>query len=236
MIGLLLKPLTGIIVELAVSWLLVWLIEKRNLSVLGLTPTKKRITDFILYFIITAICCSTGFFMRMLFAQEQWEINPAISWQLILKGAWWNLTSVLYEELIFRGVVLFILIRRIGALRAIIISSIAFGIYHWFSFNQLGNYQQMAFTFFTTGIFGLLLAFAYARTASLYAPIAIHFGWNLAHGFIFSQGPIGNGVFVPVSAQPQVTVSYLTFYTIMVLPLLLTLVTNYLLLKRKPAV
>jgi hypothetical protein len=190
--------------------------------------------DFILFLLITAFCCSTGFFMRMIFAHEQWELNPAMSTTLIVKGAWWNLTSVLYEELIFRGVILYILIRRIGVWKGIILSSIAFGIYHWFSFNQLGNFQQMTITFFTTGIFGLLLAYAYHRTSSLYVPIAIHFGWNFTHGFLFSQGPIGNGIFIPASSQPQVTISYFTFYCIMVLPILATLLLDYFLLRRQP--
>jgi membrane protease YdiL (CAAX protease family) len=58
---------------------------------------------------------------------------------LIVKGTWWTLFSVLYEELIFRGVVLYILIKRIGEVKAILISCIAFGIYHWFSYGLFWN-------------------------------------------------------------------------------------------------
>lgn len=233
MITTLLKPLPGLLVQLAISWILVWLVEKRNLGVLGLFPTRRRLADFTLFFFITILCCASGFIMRMVFAHEQWQVNPSLSPSLIISGSWWNLCSVLYEELIFRGVILYILIRRLGAIKGIVISSIAFGIYHWFSYNQWGNVQQMVITFFVTGIIGLLYAFAYARTHSLYAPIAIHFGWNLTNGFIFSQGPIGNGVFIPVSPQPQVTVSYFTFGVIMVVPILCALLINYFVLKRR---
>ena len=233
MLNTFLKPLTGIGVQLAISWLLLWLLERRNLSALGLSPTKRRVIQFIFFLFLTAVCCSTQFLMRMLFASEQWEVNHALSGKLFMEGTWWNLTSVLYEELIFRGALLFILIRRIGALRAIIISSMGFGIYHWFSFGQLGNYQQMAITFVSTGTFGLLLAYAFYKTSSLFVPIAIHFGWNFVNGFIFSQGPIGNGVFIPVKGQPEVSVSYFTFACIMFLPILAALFLNYLFLKKQ---
>jgi hypothetical protein len=44
----------GIIIQLAVSWLIIWLFEKNNLSVLGFRPTKQRLPDFILFFVVTA--------------------------------------------------------------------------------------------------------------------------------------------------------------------------------------
>ncbi len=233
MIGTLLKPLPGLLVELILSWLIVWLIEKKNLGVLGLSPTRKRLSAFIVFFFLTAACCSTEILLRMTLASEQWQLNAAFSGSLVLKGTWWTLFSVLFEELIFRGVLLFILIRRIGAVKAIIVSSIAFGIYHWFSFGVVGNIMQMLYIFVITGTMGLLLAYAYSKTFSLYIPIAIHLGWNLTHGFIFSLGPIGNGIFIPVSDQPGVTVSYFTYYFIVLFPMVSMLLLNYFVLSRR---
>ncbi|HKC37242.1 MAG TPA: CPBP family intramembrane glutamic endopeptidase [Chitinophagaceae bacterium] len=223
----------GIFVQLALSWLIIWLFEKGNLSFLGLRPTKQRLFDFVLFLLVTAICCSTGFFMRMYFANEPWEINPALNAKLVLEGIWWNIKSVMFEELIFRGVVFYILIKKLGALRAIIISAIAFGIYHWFSFGVFGNIQQMIIIFFITGIMGLLYAYGYAKTFSLYIPIAIHFGWNFTHGFVFSEGNIGNGIFIQPKLQPTVTVSWLIYFLVSFLPMILALLINFYLLKRK---
>lgn len=222
----------GIIVQLSLSWSIVWLFEKGNLSFLGFYPTKRRVFDFILFFFITAICCSTGFFSRMYFAKEQWQLNPSLTISLILEAIWWNIKSVLFEELIFRGVIFYILIRKTGSLKAIIISSIAFGIYHWFSFEVIGNPTQMAITFATTGIMGLLYAYGYAKTFSLYIPCAIHLGWNITQGFIFSQGPIGKGIFVQVLPQPVVTVSYFAYFTILFFPMLSALLIISILLKK----
>lgn len=84
----------GIIVQLALSWLIVWLFEKKNLGVLGLFPIKRKLLDFSIFFFITAACCSSDFIMRILLAGQQWKLNPALSFKLILDGVWWNIKSV----------------------------------------------------------------------------------------------------------------------------------------------
>jgi len=226
----------GILVQLALSWLLIWVFEKGNLNVLGLFPTKRRLLDFAIFFFITAACCASDFLMRMLFAEQQWKLNPALSFKLILDGIWWNIKSVMFEELIFRGVLLYILIKKLGALPGIIISAIAFGIYHWFSFEAFGNPLQMIFVFLTTGIMGLLYAYGYARSFSLYIPIAIHLGWNLTRSVIFSQTVIGDQLLVQEKPIPQVQVSYFIFFLITFFPMLSALLINFFLLKKKKQV
>ncbi len=176
----------GIIVQLAISWLIIWLYEKGNLSFMGLMPTKKRLLNFILFFLVTATCASSGFLLRMLVAKQSWSLNSDLSFNLVLNGIWFTIKSVLFEELIFRGVLLYILIRKLGAKKAIVISAIAFGIYHWFSHELWGNPAQMAIEFFITGAMGLVLAYGYAKTFSLYVPISIHLGWNLVQMVVFS--------------------------------------------------
>ena len=223
----------GIIVQLAISWLLVWLFYKENLGVLGFLPTKKRLADFVLFFIVTAVCCASGFLLRFIFGNEKWMINPKLNGSLILDGVWWNIKSVLFEELIFRGVIFYILIKKLGALKAIIISAVAFGIYHWFSFGILGDVKQMVIVFFMTGLMGLLLAYGYAKTFSLYIPSAIHLGWNFTQGFIFSSGPTGNGIFIQVKGQATVNVGYVVFFCVLLLPVMSMLLINYFLLKRR---
>ena len=222
----------GILVQLAISWLIVWLYDKKNLSVLGFRITKQRLVDFILFFLVTAFFCSLAFLMKMYFGKQQWQLNPGLSPNLILSGIWWNIKSVLFEELIFRGVLLYILLRKLGNLKSVLISAISFGIYHWFSFGVIGNPMQMTIVFFMTGIMGLLLAYGYAKTYSLYIPIGIHLGWNLTQIFIFSQGPIGNGILVSNNSEQFRTNSYFIFFIVTFLPILLALLTNYLLLRK----
>ncbi len=222
----------GLLVQLIISWLLIWLFQKNDLRVLGFFPTKRRLINFALFFIVTAFCCSTEFLMKIFLAHQQWKINPAFTGKLLLDGTWWNIKSVLFEELIFRGAILYILIKKLGISKAVIISAIGFGIYHWFSYGIIGNISQMAIIFFITGAMGLVLAYGYAKTLSLYIPIAIHFGWNFTHIFLFSEGPIGNGLFLPAQPGPFKTDSYFLFFTILLLPMISTLLINYLLLRK----
>ena len=222
----------GILVQLLISWLIIWLFEKGNLNVLGFYPTKKRLLGFALFFMVTALCCSSDFFMRMLFAKQQWHLNPKLTADLILTGIWWNIKSVLFEELIFRGVLLYILIKKLGQAKGIIISAIAFGIYHWFSHGVIGNPAQMAITFFITGTMGLVYAYGYAKTFSLYVPCAIHLGLNLTTSVIFSNSIIGDQLFTQVKPVPEVQVGYFIYFCIVFIPMLSALLINFFLLKR----
>lgn len=83
---------------------------------------------------------------------------------------------MVFEELAFRGVLLYILIKRVGANKAILISAGAFGVYHWFSQGSLGHPTEMLITFLITGCMGLVLAYGLANSNSIYIPTAIHFG------------------------------------------------------------
>lgn len=221
----------GILVQLAISWLFVWLYEKGDFSFLGLRPLGERLKVAAIFFLLTALFCASGFFLRMYFAHETWGLNPKIDGMLVLRGIWWNLKSVFFEELIFRGALFYILIRWLGDTKAIIISSVAFGIYHWFSQEAFGNPAQMVVVFLNTGLMGFVFAFAYVRTGSILTPAAIHFGWNFTQGFIFSSGSLGNGVFV-LNDQPSVNVSVLVYILVFYLPLVSAIVLNILLLRR----
>lgn len=223
----------GIIVQLILSWVIIWVYCKGNLSVLGLMPTTERLRDLVVFLFVAILSCSTGFFLRMYFAQEHWVLNPGFNWKLLFDGVWWNLKSVLFEELIFRGVLFYILIRWLGNLKAIIISSVAFGIYHWFSYEIFGNPGQMIMVFLLTGAVGLLYAYGFAKTGALYATIAMHFGWNFTKGFIFSEGSIGSGILVQPKPIPDVHVSYVVYAIVILTPFILFFLLNFLLLKNR---
>ena len=206
--------LIGLIV---ISWLLIWWYEKGNLSVLGLAPTGKRLQSAGLLFLITALCCATGFLLRMYFVQEQFVLNPGANLALILTGIWLNFKSVLFEELLCRGVGLYVLIQKLGQKWAILISAFIFGLLHVLNPEALSHPVQGLMTLGSTFIMGLLLAYAFARSKSLYLPFAIHFGWNLTQNFIFPDGPFGNQLLIS-AAQPEVTVSYFVYFVMILFP------------------
>lgn len=93
---------------LAISWLIVWLLERKNLSVLGLTPNKERLKLIFILFVVTAPCCSTTYLMKMYFAKEQYILNSKLTTNFFFAGVWETLRSVLTEELLCRGVLLYV--------------------------------------------------------------------------------------------------------------------------------
>lgn len=122
-------------------------------------------------------------------------------------------SEVLYFTLRFKG---------LGIKVACIISAVAFGIYHWFSYGVFGEPMQMIYVFIITGIGGLMFAYAFALTKSLYLPIGLHLGWNLATIVIFSQGPLGEQLLIGSNGQKLGGILSVLFflYQILVLPLI----------------
>lgn len=226
--------MAGIIVQLLLSWLIIRVVEKGNLSILGLYPGRQRVRDFALFFLLSACCSASDYLLKMYFLEEQWQLNPMLTPGLIAEGTWWNIKSVLFEELIFRGVLLYILIRKTGVNIAIMVSAVCFGVYHWFSQEVFGDIQQMVIVFIITSVMGLLYAYGYAKTLSLYIPCAIHLGWNLVRSVIFSGTSIGNQLLVNMQPATEVTVSYPVFFILLLFPMLSVLVLNFVLLKQRP--
>jgi len=221
-----------IIILLLVSWLVIWLFEKGNLSVLGLTPTKDRLKYFTILFIVSAILSATAFLLRIYIAKEEYIISQSLTTKSVLLETWYQFRTVLTEVLLCRGVLLYILIKKIGQTKAVIISSIIFAVLHWINAGVWGNLTQMIIVFSFTFMMGLLLAYAYARTFSLLLPFAIHYGWNLTQNYIFPDTATGNHIFTLAAPPETVTISYLAFFSMLLLPKISVLLVNYLIVKR----
>jgi uncharacterized protein len=87
-----------------------------------------------------------------------------------------------------------------------LLSAAAFGIYHWFSYNILGNPVQMTIIFLTTGVAGYIFAMAFQRTHSMYLPFGLHFGMDFAMMALFSS-PNPKGVQLLLKSFPKDPVS-----------------------------
>lgn len=186
----------GIFVIFAISWLLLHFTEKTNILALGFLPIKKRLKQFLIGFLITGMLCVLAQFLESYLKSSTWILNENFTGGIILKSFWWDIKSVLTEELIFRGAILYILIQKIGSPKSILISAIAFGIYHWFSYGILGNVMAMILVFIGTGLMGYAWALAFSKTKSIMVPFGLHLGWNFIYNTIFSNGPLGELVLI----------------------------------------
>lgn len=206
---------------LAISWILLRL-EGKGLGVLGLDAPVLRLRQCGAGFLVAGLAVVMQQRGHAAVADVPWRLNPAADAALLGRSVRWNVNSVLYEELLFRGYLLYQAVRWLGARRAVLLAAAAFGVYHWFSYGIVGNPVMMAFVFALTGAFGFMLALAFARTKSIALPIGLHLGWNLVSYVGFSTGPLGPGLLVPGNGAARLEATGLPNLLLdMVLPLVL---------------
>lgn len=225
----------GILVALAISWLLLFLIEKENILALGFLPIVKRLKQFLMGFFITGILCVLVQYLESYLKSSTWVLNKDISSGIVLKSFWWDFKSVLTEELIFRGALLYILIQKTGSRKSILISAIAFGIYHWFSYGVLGNVVAMIVVFIGTGLMGYAWAWAFSKTKSIMLPFGLHLGWNFIYNTIFSKGPLGELVLISKGGNELTDWSSLLNFVsgLVIVPFLVLIFIKYFVKKEK---
>ena len=219
----------GILVAIGISWVLLYLVEKKSILALGLLPLAKRLRQFFIGFLITGILCLLAQYLEAYLKSSSWVLNSAMTTGTVFKSFWWDVTSVLTEELIFRGALLYILIQKIGSKKSIWISAVAFGVYHWFSYGVLGNVMAMILVFIGTGLMGYAWAWAFSKTKSIMLPFGLHLGWNFVYNTVFSKGPLGELVLISNGGHELTDwASLLNFITgLIIVPLLVLLYVNY---------
>jgi hypothetical protein len=82
------------------------------------------------------------------------------------------------EELVFHGYAFQHLVRNMGEFATVLPFGIIFGLVH------MGNQNVTLLAVLNTITWGVLLGCAYLRTRTLWLPIGMHFGWNVATPFL----------------------------------------------------
>lgn len=206
------------IILIVISWVLLR-VQGRTLSELGFNKPSQRLVEFIAGLLIAGLFASAQFLLISTFAEFQWVLNLDFSAAMLMDSLRWNINSVLYEELVFRGYLLYKAIEILGTRKACYLSAVTFGIYHWFSYEIFGNLVPMAYVFFLTGSFGLMQAYSFAKSKSVVLPIALHLGWNAVAIMIFSNGPLGAQLLVPSTTEPMVMSAFEQVITNLVVPM-----------------
>ena len=202
----------GISVVILLTWILLRYVVREPVAILGIAPTRQRVKELFVGMLFMAVIGVINFTWQAHAKEIGYQINPDYGLMDMLRGSFWVFRAVVFEELIFRGVLLFVLIRYLGIVKACLISATIFGMYHWFSYEVFGaRLILMIYIFLVTGAGGWMFAYAYAKTKSLYAPTGLHLGWNLVTAVVFSSGPIGNQWLI----QQGQGVQYNDWYTLL---------------------
>jgi len=176
-----------VVVTLLISLFMIRYFDRKPLRTLGVFPEKGWKIHF-LYGVIFAggtnllifLCLwSLGFL--------SWQWNP----QFYLFGALGFVSGFMvyvfgstFQELLFRGYLFHRLVESTGKIAAVLITSIAFALYHTTG-GTIG--------WINLGILGIILGVSVLRSGTLWFAIGMHIGWNIFEGLIFSMIVSGGG-------------------------------------------
>lgn len=135
-------------------------------------------------------------------------------------------SSVLIEELFFRGILFLILVAYLPMWPAILLSSLSFAVFHWFSYGVIGSAAAMLAVALTTGSFGAVMCFAYFRSHTLLVPIAIHSGWNLTSAIVIDISGQQKALFSTPQSVPKDWPAFFAFIIAVVMLLLFVKVAS----------
>ena len=158
--------------------------EKRKIEELStLHFWHNAFTGFFTGFLILSVVILVMYFGK---AYTVLSINPV---SFLIPALAIGITSAVFEEILFRGILFRITEEKLGSVWALIISSSFFGFAH------LANENSTVFSAIAITIeAGLLLGAAYIYSKNLWLPVLIHFAWNFSEGGIYGAIISGNGL------------------------------------------
>lgn len=189
----------GLLVIVVISWGLLYFIEKEHIDVLGIVPTVNRVSQLFIGLVIITIIVLINIYIETQIQQVTWKQNE-FSYDTLWNAFVYHLRSALTEDLVFRGAILYILVKRIGAIKAILLSAAIFGIYHWFSYGILHERPiLLACIFLVTGFTGYVWAYTFYKTKSISLALGFHVGYNLVMSCFYESQPYGEILFSSIS-------------------------------------
>lgn len=122
------------------------------------------------------------------------------------------LLGALLEELAFRGHALIRLKERYGTVLAVVLVSLAFGLFHLPGMTGANAVKIIALT----GLSSVLFCLAYLLSGSLLAAIGLHAGMNfMLHSLVGAGGGRGPSLLTPMYAPPQPVAHDPAFWSLM---------------------
>jgi membrane protease YdiL (CAAX protease family) len=158
--------------------------EKRKIEELSTSHFGcNAFTGFFTGFLILSVVILVMYFGK---AYTIISINPV---SFLIPALAIGISSAVFEEILFRGIIFRITEQKLGSVWALVISSSLFGFAH------LANDNGTFFSAIAIVIeAGLLLGAAYIYSKNLWLPIFIHFAWNFSEGGIYGAIISGNGL------------------------------------------
>ena len=156
------------------------------LEILKMTKKSFSIKNFLLGLVIGTFLLIGSFFTKLILGElfiYNIDFNQILSSPSSTSLGFFNLifyiSPALWEEVIFRGVILTLLLKLCSTRKAIIIDGILFGVFHWLNFTpETGLYITLGQIIYTT-CSGITLAYMYVKTSNLFPCIFAHYMNNI---------------------------------------------------------
>lgn len=187
----------GVLVLTVASWVLIKFFLKKNLFTIWFTSPRKRSAEVLAAIGISLLAFSIPLVIKSLSYSMEWRLSVDVELGLLINSFYFFFKSILFEELVFRGAILALLVHFLNSRMAILISAISFGVYHWFSYGMFGSgIVPMAYIFIITGSMGFVWAYIYVKTNSIIMPSIIHLLWNFLSSLFLDYQPFGELLFI----------------------------------------
>lgn len=225
----------GLILLLAITFGLGYFYYKKLTDVIGFIPNRKNMLYFFASFLLVSAIALLNCFIESILISAEWELNNPVNFSLLRKAAQYFFISAFTEDLIFRGILLYILIDKIGTQKAILFSATVFGVYHWFSYGMLGSgIVPMLYVFLVTALAGYVWGIAFAKSRTILLPLGLHFGWNLINSLFQKSQPYGEILYhqVTKAALSDLNNLFVSLFT-GIFPSILTYLALYLIFIKK---
>ncbi len=157
-------------------------IERRAVSELGLTGMGGQFGIGLLVGAGLYAACE-----GVLIALGIYRIDGINPWSYMLPAIAMAVSSSVFEELLFRGVLFLAVEKWFGSWVALVVSSLVFGLTHLM--NAQGTLEGALYIAVEAGV---LLAAAFMLTRRLWLSIGFHMAWNYTQQAIFSSIVSGN--------------------------------------------
>lgn len=167
---------------LAVTLVFNFFLEQGSLSTLGLTYSANSMTQ-VAYGAGLAFGCVALMFLAGMLAGYISVRRSAVSEDCVaclpmfFGGLADFFTAAVFEEIIARGYIYYVLFRAWGPMAAIVGSSAIFSLAHLIKHTR----TPLIFTI-NAFMFGIITATCRCYTGSIWLSIGLHFGWNVAAG------------------------------------------------------
>ncbi|HRD97275.1 MAG TPA: CPBP family intramembrane metalloprotease [Rubrivivax sp.] len=175
------------VIALAIAGLALYIayahfVEQRAASELGTPGMRRQLGIGLLVGAGLYAACEA-----ILMAMGIYRITGLNPWSYLLPAVAMAVSSGVFEEVLFRGVLFFSVEKWFGSWAALVVSSLVFGLSH------LANPQAtLEGALFIAVEAGVLLGAAVVLTRKLWLGIGFHFAWNFTQQGVFSGIVSGN--------------------------------------------